>query len=376
MTTSAMHVQPQPSTRRLKVVVVAVAAESGGALSVLQEVAHSAATHSDIEWRFLVSRAQVPPAENLSTAAYPSVKRSWIHRILFDHFVQPWILRKERPDVLLSLQNVPVPHTKTPQVIYLHQALAFSEFRFDIRKEPKAWAYQAVTMRRILRGLRVPSHIVVQTHWMKDEVERRRPKGCGPVSIVEPTMRVVPPTFSPENVRRDFFYPASALSYKNHRVIAQAIEILDQRGVAPFTVILTMSRAEWARLKLGEPSSRIQFLGRIDRESVLLQMSRTTLLFPSRVETVGLPLLEAMAMNAPIIVADLPYAHEAVGRNYPVAYFSPNDPVELAALMERSLRSPLVPRGAGDASMTHPNELGNGWSRLVGLIRRAAGDGN
>jgi glycosyltransferase involved in cell wall biosynthesis len=58
------------------------------------------------------------------------------------------------------------------------------------------------------------------------------------------------------------------------------------------------------------------------------------LLFPSRIETWGLPMSEAKSYGMPIIAADLPYAHEAIGSYDRVRFFSAKNMSELAELMK------------------------------------------
>jgi glycosyltransferase involved in cell wall biosynthesis len=47
--------------------------------------------------------------------------------------------------------------------------------------------------------------------------------------------------------------------------------------------------------------------------------------FPSRLETWGLPITEAKALNKPLLVADLPYAHETVGNYSAVSFLQATD---------------------------------------------------
>jgi glycosyltransferase involved in cell wall biosynthesis len=57
------------------------------------------------------------------------------------------------------------------------------------------------------------------------------------------------------------------------------------------------------------------------------------LLFPSKLETWGLPLTEAQAHGLAILAADLPYAHETIGEYPRAAYFAPQDAAALANRM-------------------------------------------
>ena len=55
------------------------------------------------------------------------------------------------------------------------------------------------------------------------------------------------------------------------------------------------------------------------------------LVFPSLIETWGLPLSEAKKFNLPIIVSDLNYAHSTIGNYHSVCFFDPYNTKNLAS---------------------------------------------
>jgi glycosyltransferase involved in cell wall biosynthesis len=59
------------------------------------------------------------------------------------------------------------------------------------------------------------------------------------------------------------------------------------------------------------------------------------LIFPSRVETWGLPISEFSQTGKPMLLADLPYAHETSAGSKQVAFFNPEKPEELQVMMRR-----------------------------------------
>ena len=70
------------------------------------------------------------------------------------------------------------------------------------------------------------------------------------------------------------------------------------------------------------------------------------LVFPSRVETWGLPISEFAAFGKPMLLADLPYAHETAAGSPLTAFFPPTSPAELKELMKRLVQ--------GDSSFLNP----------------------
>jgi glycosyltransferase involved in cell wall biosynthesis len=90
------------------------------------------------------------------------------------------------------------------------------------------------------------------------------------------------------------------------------------------------------------------------------------LLFPSLLETWGLPLTEAKARGIPILAADLPYARETVGTCSAVRFFDPHNPQGLAELLiELSLG-----RSQFEAvQRSEPEEpFADGWRALLKIL--------
>ena len=77
----------------------------------------------------------------------------------------------------------------------------------------------------------------------------------------------------------------------------------------------------------------VKLVGNLSLEEVKDYYSSTCLLFPSYLETVGLPLKEAQVFGAPIIVADCQYSRETVGTYENVNYFNSFSAKELSDLM-------------------------------------------
>ena len=72
--------------------------------------------------------------------------------------------------------------------------------------------------------------------------------------------------------------------------------------------MLTLQDAEFEKLMLTFKCSNVENLGCIPRDEVLQRLgSVSALIFPSKAETFGIPLLEASALNCPIIASNLDY---------------------------------------------------------------------
>ena len=112
-----------------------------------------------------------------------------------------------------------------------------------------------------------------------------------------------------------------------------------EMGKGCFKTVLSISGTEnryarWLRRRWGHIDS-IRFGGFLSREALYRTYAEAScLVFPSRSETWGLPISEFAPTGRPMILADLPYAHESAAGHPCCAFVSPEDPAALAALME------------------------------------------
>ena len=145
------------------ILVLDVAADSGGALTVLNEYYDRLKNDADNRYVFCLSVADLPAADGVEIRRFPWVKRSWFHRLWFDHVTLKRLIRRERPDRILSLQNLGVSGVSCPQTVYLHQPLPFCGIRFSFWRYPKFCAYQHLIAHRIFRSVRRADRVILQT---------------------------------------------------------------------------------------------------------------------------------------------------------------------------------------------------------------------
>ena len=327
-----------------------VPAAGGGAETILREFYQKALEEANAEnpWIFVVSLSMLTGSDHVKVVKYPWVKKNWLFRLWFDYVVSPKLVRKVHPDRILSLQNVLVPCTHIRQILYLHQPLPFVEKRYGLIENPRFWIYQNLISRRIYSSVQKAEKVIVQTRWMKEACIKRTGVSPDKMEVVAPRIvahEVRQNVQSTERVR-SFFYPASGFSYKNHNVLVDAIALLDAELRAKMALSLTLTGNENAHIaklrrkidKLGLP---IQFIGTVSHAEVLDRFSRSVLVFPSYIETFGLPLLEARMSGAEVIASDCPFSHEILDGYQKAVYFPPQDAPTLAVLLQKCIEGRL-----------------------------------
>lgn len=147
--------------------------------------------------------------------------------------------------------------------------------------------------------------------------------------------------------RTVFFYASTPDCHKNFETLCEAARILEADPEAgEFKVILTIKGDEnrysrWLHKRWGELKS-VDFHGFMSKQELFATYAACDcFVFPSRIETWGLPISEYISTKRSsdpgLILSDLPYAHEtAAGKE--ADYFNPDDPAELASLMKKRLK--------------------------------------
>lgn len=71
----------------MRTLVYDIAADSGGAATVLQSFYEEFKKDTENEYIFVLSVYELPETENIKVLNFPEVKKSMLHRLYFDHFV-------------------------------------------------------------------------------------------------------------------------------------------------------------------------------------------------------------------------------------------------------------------------------------------------
>jgi len=307
------------------IVVNATAARIGGALTILNQFLSYAETDSRFRYVIFVSKKlEFQPNKNLSFRYIDTI--NWFSRIKWDCSGLKRYLKRHniRPYKFISLQNTTV-NLDLEQIIYLHQPIPFTgiKWRMYREKEFKLFLYDKFYKFFIFLFLKKSTQFVVQTEWMKVALVNTGKVSKSKVFVIKPTINL-PQTNKLNNHREPnikelrMFYPASPIYYKNHLLILKALKIVkDQNRLKDFKLLVTFNLGDYklfdeavVELKL---NSNVEYIGSIPYEDMLNQYQLADLIvFPSYVETFGLPLAEAASLNCSILCSDLPYAREVL----------------------------------------------------------------
>ena len=198
---------------------------------------------------------------------------------------------------------------------------------------------------RMMKGsIRRAEKVLVQTNWMKQEIVRQCGIPADKVEVKFPPVEMLKtaPYHLDEN-HPIFFYPANASAYKNHRTFLEACKLLQKEGYQDYEVIWTVNGDEndgirGIRREAEELGLPICFRGPMPRQDLFDLYARSVLVFPSYIETIGLPLLEARSVGAWIAAADCLYARDCVGDYERAEFFPVFNEMQLSEIMKKRIK--------------------------------------
>lgn len=329
----------------MNIMVYDVAASSGGAVSILENYYTEHKQDKKNHYYYILSVVNLPDADNITVINVPQIKKNWFRRLIFDCFSVNKLIEKYNIDEVLSLQNTIIPFFNGRQVVYVHNALPFSQHRFSLMEDKVLWIYQNIIGEIIIRSVKRADQIIVQTDWMKEAVERIT-KSNKKIKVEFPSVYIPDNCVYDERENRNyFFYPANCSSFKNHKVIFEACHLLHEEGIDNYSVIFTLNGDETDKIqKIRDDfemiSSNIVWKGYMSKEEVFEMYSKSVLIFCSYIETVGLPIYEAMKVGSPILIADTDYSKNIATKYNLISYFPVNDAKTLKNLMKQYIRRP------------------------------------
>lgn len=344
----------------MRVMIFDVPAEKGGALSILHDFYDEVTNCTDksIEWIFVVSKPVLAEQPNVKVLSFPWIKKSWLHRLFFDYYVAPKLISKFNTDEILSFQNIIVPNTSVPQTLYIHQPLPFVKYKFNFLENYKFWTYQKIIGKLIKNSIKKSNKVVVQTNWMREACSKETDTSINKFSVISPHIEINSnKVFQPSSSSmRTFFFPSSGSSYKNHQIIIEACKALNKENKKEYSIIFTLNGDENKYVselyqEVKKKSLPIIFVGNLSRQEVYEYYERSILLFPSYIETYGLPMLEAKLHKSMVFASDCEFSHEILNGYSNAYFFDPFKPDELMNLMNKVINGELNYNDVDDSAI-------------------------
>lgn len=338
------------------VVVSAVNLRKGGTLTILRqclEYLSGVRESEDIKVVALVHDRSLCECPGIEYIEMPWCIRSWEHRLWAEyvtmHRISREIAARDGHKVWLWLSL----HDTTPRVeaehqeVYCHTSFPFLKLRLrDWLMDPKIPLFALFTKWAYRINVRRNDSIIVQQNWFADALSQL-------VRVPRSRFRVIPPSRVPTPTEQGtedsalsrsyrFLYASTPDCHKNFELLCEASRRLEAKG-ADFRLTITVRGdenryARWLKKRWGDVKS-IDFHGLMPKEELFAAYAEADcFVFPSRIETWGLPISEYIATNpgGKLLLADLPYAHETA-EGADAGFFGTDDIETLTRMMYENI---------------------------------------
>lgn len=323
-----------------QIVVSASATRSSGTLTIYKQFVEHLPRHTEGMHFTIFVHPSMPQPEIAHVDYIPIHTENQLQRIKFDWYGSCKELKKRgiKPDAIVSLQNTGLRCLKEiPHLIYYHLPFPFFEYKYNLleRNELILKLYKELYPFFVKKAITPSTHMVAQIPFIAEGLEKRFCLPQAQVHTLFPDLEYgnidkVDKYADWNDGKSHFVFPATAFRYKGHNTIAEALRIVKARGVKDVVFHFTITRDALPKLcravrQLGV-EDMIDFMGTVSHER-LLQMYKSSvgLIFPSVIETLGLPLIEASAFGLPVVASDVRFAHEVIGSYEGASFIPPYD---------------------------------------------------
>lgn len=331
-------------------VVSAVNLTEGGTLTILRNCLSFLDTnplmYNEYTIIALVHKKDLFQYRHIVLKEFPKAKSSWLFRLYYEYWGFYKLSLDLKPFLWLSLHDISPTVRAMRRAVYCHNPTPFYHARLkDLYYNYKVFLFSYLYKFLYQVNIKTNNYVIVQQQWLREAFVKMYNLSEQNVIVAYPQENLDKISAKSEilanyNLCSDniFFFPSLSRPFKNFEVICNAADLLLGWGTKNFKVILTIDGKEDAYSKAivdkYHNNPNILFSGRLNYEDVGRMYEKTLcLIFPSKLETWGLPISEFSNYRKPMIVADLPYAHETASGAEQVAFFNPNDSLQLAKLM-------------------------------------------
>lgn len=330
------------------IIISAVNLVEGGGLSILKKCLQEFSNfnnknENNFEIIALVhSKLLLPVYDNVSYIEYPLAKRNWLFRAFYEYIYFYFVSLKRRPIVWLSLHDM-TPNVKAKYLYtYMHNSSPFFQKRKGLKLN---WKFNLfVSFYKYLYRLNVKhnTYVIVQQNWFREKISELCKIDKKRIVVATPEFNIADNfSYDGKFLKGQFFYNSFPRDFKNFETICKASDILnnDTEINTDWNVYLTIDGTEnsysRAIVESYKENLHIHFIGLQTRDKCEeYYRSSECLIFPSSLETWGLPISEFKIYGKKMILADLPYAHESANGASQATFFEPTDEKELAKLMK------------------------------------------
>ena len=366
-----------------KIVISGVNLFEGGPLSVYKDCLDSIielGMHKKNSITIFVNKRDlfIDYMDKFEIIELPKSRRNYAYRIWYEYVYFYLYSYGKNIDVWLSLHDITPNVISKKRYVYCHNTMPFYKMnKFESKLAPKLKIFNLLYKYFYKINIHKNTLVIVQQDWIRkrfanefkiNNVIVAHPDTKSLISQINKESTLLN-NDSYDNTKHCFFYPSFPRVFKNFEIICEAVDILVKRGIYNFEVVLTLDGTENKYSKFIYEKycniNNIKFVGLLNREQVFSYYNKSDyLIFPSKLESWGLPITEYKFFEKPILVAQVDYAKETIGEYDKIYFFDPGDAEILADVLENVIKETIIWQKY-NSSFTPDTES---WSELMQLL--------
>jgi glycosyltransferase involved in cell wall biosynthesis len=279
---------------------------------------------------------------------------SQVKRLYWEQWTLPKMLSKQRVDILHNTMNigVPIQDVSSKIIVTVHDVIPLVYEQVYLKSSIERFYYQ----HSLEHVIKKAAKIITVSNYSKSELVKRLGVDENKIDV---TMLGCSPEFKPvnkdiaERVRTKFGINGSFIltigGNEPRKNVKRLIKAFDQI-VLKHQFKLVVVGAGWRGTDpkiLSQPD--VIFTGMVSNDDLIaLYSSASLFIFPSLYEGFGLPVLEAMACETPVLTSNVTSMPEVAGDA--ALYFDPQDETDIyakidKALSDENLQKSLIQKG-------------------------------
>lgn len=363
-----------------KIVISAINFFEGGPLSVLKDClnfVNNCKYQNNCKFIVLVHKKELFDTKeypNVDFVEFPKSRKSYFFRLYYEYFYFKNFAISNKIDFWFSLHDITPSVGNIPQAVYCHNPSPFNTINAsDIYLQPTQFFFRLFYRYLYQINIKKNKYVIVQQLWMKNRFVGMFDLDKNKIIVAPPQIPKISDEFivsnsnskNQDNIKL-FFFPTFPRPFKNIEVICEAARLVLNEN-PNFKIIITIDGSEnkysKAVVTKYQDVKNISFVGLIKRDEVYSYYSQIdALIFPSKLETWGLPISEFKQFEKPMLIADLPYAKETVGNYEQVNFFRPDDARQLSELILNHLNNKV--KFDSNAKIDYEEPFVQGWEEL------------
>ncbi|MBV9963282.1 MAG: glycosyltransferase [Parafilimonas sp.] len=309
--------------------------------------------------------------EGVQLLEYKYPKKLWLFRVWFEYVHCYFLSKKLTPFFWFAIHDMTPCVACKSKAVYCHNPAPFYNLSLrDVFFEKSLFFFRYFYSFFYRLNIKTNKYVIVQQDWLRKAFEKKYQ--VANVIVAYPDVHINAAQIIADEVAqvKRFIYAAMPRVFKNYEVLLKAAEKLYQKKLV-FEVIVTINGSEnkySAYLKKQfQHIPNIKFIGLQPRQKIFeLYQNSSCLIFPSKLETWGLPITEMKSFHKPIFVANELYAHETVADYDKAVFFNANNSDELAGLMEQLITDTIIFHKTNFTQPAQP--FTKSWKELFNLL--------